>query len=191
MILRHAFARYRGDHDPDMTELLRPLKLDNGQGRVVVGDHRDPLEAVGMGTAKLREPVIIGAQQRPFELGVIDAEKAQPEGGVQHLSPDCITVDLGDPGVGVIGGRRNVLFPTTRLTHLRVAPEHTGRGPDWRHLDVLADELVTVFAVNQARRTITVLLRKTRSEEHTSELQSLMRISYAVFCLKKKNNTKN
>src|SRR3546814_1277168 len=30
----------------------------------------------------------------------------------------------------------------------------------------------------------------TRSEEHTSELQSLMRISYAVFCLKKKNNRK-
>src|SRR3546814_1441973 len=28
-----------------------------------------------------------------------------------------------------------------------------------------------------------------RSDEHTSELQSLMRISYAVFCLKKKNNT--
>src|SRR3546814_6642686 len=27
-----------------------------------------------------------------------------------------------------------------------------------------------------------------RSEEHTSELQSLMRLSYAVFCLKKKNN---
>src|SRR3546814_4454470 len=31
--------------------------------------------------------------------------------------------------------------------------------------------------------------RAERSEEHTSELQSLMRISYAVFCLKKKNNT--
>src|SRR3546814_9716144 len=31
----------------------------------------------------------------------------------------------------------------------------------------------------------------TRSEEHTSELQSLMRISYAVFCLKKKKTTKN
>src|SRR3546814_10195353 len=30
-----------------------------------------------------------------------------------------------------------------------------------------------------------------RSEEHTSELQSLMRISYAVFCLKKKNTTSN
>src|SRR3546814_1081229 len=32
------------------------------------------------------------------------------------------------------------------------------------------------------------LERKWRSEEHTSELQSLMRISYAVFCLQKKNN---
>src|SRR3546814_6190950 len=31
------------------------------------------------------------------------------------------------------------------------------------------------------------LVEKARSEEHTSELQSLMRISYAVFCLKKKN----
>src|SRR3546814_9004519 len=30
-----------------------------------------------------------------------------------------------------------------------------------------------------------------RSEEHTSELQSLMRISYAVFCLKKKKKNKN
>src|SRR3546814_6168990 len=32
--------------------------------------------------------------------------------------------------------------------------------------------------------------RPTRSEEHTSELQSLMRISYAVFCLKTKNKNK-
>src|SRR3546814_2081724 len=32
---------------------------------------------------------------------------------------------------------------------------------------------------------------KRRSEEHTSELQSLMRISYAVFCLTKKNNAQH
>src|SRR3546814_2871267 len=38
-------------------------------------------------------------------------------------------------------------------------------------------------------RTEAALLTLPRSEEHTSELQSLMRISYAVFCLKKKNNT--
>src|SRR3546814_3710321 len=40
------------------------------------------------------------------------------------------------------------------------------------------------FALNAARRR--ALLLQFRSEEHTSELQSLMRISYAVFCLKKK-----
>src|SRR3546814_6141692 len=35
------------------------------------------------------------------------------------------------------------------------------------------------------------LAASSRSEEHTSELQSLMRISYAVFCLKKKKNQTN
>src|SRR3546814_8787992 len=45
------------------------------------------------------------------------------------------------------------------------------------------------------RRTLGILQRldrhveRLRSEEHTSELQSLMRISYAVFCLKKKKHT--
>src|SRR3546814_2617436 len=36
-----------------------------------------------------------------------------------------------------------------------------------------------------------LVLRLMRSEEHTSELQSLMRISYAVFCLKKKTTRQN
>src|SRR3546814_8348164 len=38
--------------------------------------------------------------------------------------------------------------------------------------------------------TLSATCQPSRSEEHTSELQSLMRISYAVFCLKKKKNTK-
>src|SRR3546814_3611850 len=37
---------------------------------------------------------------------------------------------------------------------------------------------------------LAVAREQQRSEEHTSELQSLMRISYAVFCLKKKKNKK-
>src|SRR3546814_1831489 len=41
-------------------------------------------------------------------------------------------------------------------------------------------------AVRQAAHAVCLVLR---SEEHTSELQSLMRISYAVFCLKKKKTT--
>src|SRR3546814_10050245 len=54
----------------------------------------------------------------------------------------------------------------------------------------LADALVELKAVCECGRKATMNLRideAGRSEEHTSELQSLMRISYAVFCLKKKN----
>src|SRR3546814_10787792 len=62
-----------------------------------------------------------------------------------------------------------------------------------------ADRAVDAFigqigdAIGQIERDIDVRVRfekrcdRRRSEEHTSELQSLMRISYAVFCLKKKN----
>src|SRR3546814_3407379 len=42
-----------------------------------------------------------------------------------------------------------------------------------------------------ARWTLAMVAAACRSEEHTSELQSLMRISYAVFCLKKKINKVN
>src|SRR3546814_4769928 len=52
------------------------------------------------------------------------------------------------------------------------------------------DQLVEAGAGADERRRLFVPLG--RSEEHTSELQSLMRISYAVFCLKKKHkNTKS
>src|SRR3546814_4448897 len=58
------------------------------------------------------------------------------------------------------------------------------------------DRAVLLARAWRARLTIATALedwpddaRCERSEEHTSELQSLMRISYAVFCLKKKKNT--
>src|SRR3546814_7888346 len=54
----------------------------------------------------------------------------------------------------------------------------------------------TPVGAGQARGIVAKLLGSVdgnlfRSEEHTSELQSLMRISYAVFCLKKKNTAKH
>src|SRR3546814_6000221 len=51
-------------------------------------------------------------------------------------------------------------------------------------LKALADRLAEAFAERMHAHVRTTLWG--RSEEHTSELQSLMRISYAVFCLKKK-----
>src|SRR3546814_3344706 len=72
-----------------------------------------------------------------------------------------------------------------------------GRVPVHRlHRDVSQDQRICRIAgrigADQSRDcTLGSLLshRRTRSEEHTSELQSLMRISYAVFCLKKKKIT--
>src|SRR3546814_5341023 len=49
----------------------------------------------------------------------------------------------------------------------------------------LGDELMLTWYLPLVRRDVRRLVR---SEEHTSELQSLMRISYAVFCLTKKMN---
>src|SRR3546814_3239132 len=60
----------------------------------------------------------------------------------------------------------------------------------WR--PVSADDLLTVAGAAPASHRLPVSPHgeaPSRSEEHTSELQSLMRISYAVFCLKKKKTT--
>src|SRR3546814_4176195 len=68
--------------------------------------------------------------------------------------------------------RTDTLFPYTTLFR---------SGLDARHRrpvgEVVEGEILQVLCVAH---------RHVRSEEHTSELQSLMRISYAVFCLKKK-----
>src|SRR3546814_3613486 len=65
----------------------------------------------------------------------------------------------------------------------------------WTTLAQHADWIFALVRTNpaaKAQQGISFLLidmASPRSEEHTSELQSLMRISYAVFCLKKKTNT--
>src|SRR3546814_4267543 len=59
------------------------------------------------------------------------------------------------------------------------------------------DAIIEAFFSSRSRAALEVVLREAaiaygaRSEEHTSELQSLMRISYAVFCLKKKTHTQS
>src|SRR3546814_5036993 len=53
-------------------------------------------------------------------------------------------------------------------------------------IELLHRALGDAVAGGLADPVVRVALRGDRSEEHTSELQSLMRISYAVFCLKKK-----
>src|SRR3546814_8698081 len=67
-----------------------------------------------------------------------------------------------------------------RVGHLQAGDDQADAGGgEGRHLG-LPDHLGHLHAAPGQRRV------EVRSEEHTSELQSLMRISYAVFCLKKK-----
>src|SRR3546814_1186906 len=89
--------------------------------------------------------------------------------------------------------RTDTLFPYTTLF----------RSPLLTQGEVMqlppTDELVLVSGMAPIRakklryfkdRNFRARIAPPRSEEHTSELQSLMRISYAVFCLKKKRKTK-
>src|SRR3546814_6587236 len=77
--------------------------------------------------------------------------------------------------------RTDTLFPYTTLF----------RSPVSLNFDNVAQQRGGRRDARQMRSTGTWSKRRasssSRSEEHTSELQSLMRISYAVFCLKKKN----
>src|SRR3546814_8065266 len=76
--------------------------------------------------------------------------------------------------------RTDTLFPYTTL--FRSLP--LGRRP----IAAISEECVME---RNDDRNVDDLIDHGRSEEHTSELQSLMRISYAVFCLKKKKKNTN
>src|SRR3546814_5587896 len=66
--------------------------------------------------------------------------------------------------------------------NLRRGPQATGKQQERTRSSMAATPPVCDFGWKAAEFSL-------RSEEHTSELQSLMRISYAVFCLKKKKKT--
>src|SRR3546814_9576952 len=82
-----------------------------------------------------------------------------------------------------ISTRTATLFPYTSLFRSAAASGRAG-------LSSLGFLAAPEQAAQQRQREATGQCgEEARSEEHTSELQSLMRISYAVFCLKKKNGS--
>src|SRR3546814_7752668 len=90
--------------------------------------------------------------------------------------------------------RTDTLFPYTTLFR---STRHRGGGPvaagarrDQLRAGHDAPSRLT-RRISHARRADAACAAARRSEEHTSELQSLMRISYAVFCLKKKKKIQN
>src|SRR3546814_8534258 len=91
-------------------------------------------------------------------------------GGGAGGEPACRRIGRpADPVAPGGGGRRTAGLPARR---------HEGKGRS-----------LSAAALRRALRHVADRAGRTRSEEHTSELQSLMRISYAVLCLKKKTKT--
>src|SRR3546814_6167092 len=92
--------------------------------------------------------------------------------------------------------RTDTLFPYTTLFRSSGLAGAVGVHFVDQHGDVVGvhvrgHAVAEVEHVAFARTAVAVAVAVQRSEEHTSELQSLMRISYAVFCLKQKTQTNN
>src|SRR3546814_8695042 len=103
-----------------------------------------------------------------------------------------LAVGLNDACTIRIGGRN-----ADRITVAAVSPqgafqplERGSAAGEWKLSDIadLGEKAEILIYITDDRTGGFVNESYPRSEEHTSELQSLMRISYAVFCLKKKNN---
>src|SRR3546814_5541333 len=100
--------------------------------------------------------------------------------GSSDLPPPCARQTLSF-------GRRSSTPPNTRQQAARdcSAGMPTSHGSQYLGIDsvpIMSQGCTRIAAPRSAAAS-----KNGRSEEHTSELQSLMRISYAVFCLKKKN----
>src|SRR3546814_5902358 len=99
-----------------------------------------------------------------------------------HLAPEPVALRRLVPRPFLGADRGRVGGDSDRLSGIAVL-DRRFVGPERRGGAGFPDEILFVLRLEQHRAAAV------RSEEHTSELQSLMRISYAVFCLKKKNNT--
>src|SRR3546814_2978630 len=108
---------------------------------------------------------------------IVRGDRVADEGALLDVAGALLYVDatlddqvarLGDSDAGADGNQDDLFSNESRKV-----------------LEVIAREAIANFA--DARQAFVAFVR---SEEHTSELQSLMRISYAVFCLKKKIHTK-
>src|SRR3546814_10381750 len=100
---------------------------------------------------------------------------------ISDWSSDVCSSDLPNLtfNVGLIAGGEQV-----SLDEGKIRASANGKTNIIAATAIARGDLRTLSAEQAAR------VKDKRSEEHTSELQSLMRISYAVFCLKKKNTIK-
>src|SRR3546814_3221155 len=96
----------------------------------------------------------------------------------------AMTKRKGKPGFRAPGGTAG--RPGKRAGKRAGSPPRPGSRPFSRGPAARQDTALWLYGVHAVLAALANPARRPRSEEHTSELPSLMRISYAVFCLKKK-----
>src|SRR3546814_9362362 len=87
--------------------------------------------------------------------------------------------------LAMLARKRDSIEPALNKAGMQAPNAFARRAEDNGNVRFMETQKVDDAVFNIVRRHCYGLIR---SEEHTSELQSLMRISYAVFCLKKKKN---
>src|SRR3546814_961592 len=170
---RHAVEHVAGDRFAGALAAFEPV-LD-------VGGQREA--GAGFGLGLVLGPARIGGQH-PVARRHGDAGLVQPVAQVDrvraHVAAARFAAARGlDRGEG-FAARRQLRYVLRRLRALAARGSRRGRRLG------LFGRLEPGVALLEF---LVVAIAGVRSEEHTSELQSLMRISYAVFCLKKKKQT--
>src|SRR3546814_471315 len=111
------------------------------------------------------------------------------QGQVLSVDGNALVVCIGKSNGAEVGQELNL------VRHVRDSAAPKAGGPGFHREAIGKVRIAEIFDAHYARAEVVqgtakasdmVELESKRSEEHTSELQSLMRISYAVFCLKKK-----
>src|SRR3546814_5280034 len=110
--------------------------------------------------------------------------------GVRHLSRARGGSLAGEAAAEIIDGNGNPGLRSRASSKRAAVVPDSGQRRHRRHRADDSTHAALMRPGAQPTSRSTTILPK-RSEEHTSELQSLMRISYAVFCLKKKTKNNN
>src|SRR3546814_8189694 len=181
-VLRRRAAPVADPTSPEIRHLVQDMletMADAGGTGLAAPQVHVPLRLVVFFVAGRRAAVEDGVGRADVPLTVLINPEIEPLTGETALGPEaCLSV----PGlVGQVPRWTRIRYRGLTLEGVPLVREAEGF-----HARVVQHECDHLDGVLYPQRMTDLSLLAFRSEEHTSELQSLMRISYAVFCLKKK-----
>src|SRR5439155_14857907 len=138
--IRPLGQRRDGNERPDQPELRAALELLTGVVDVVDVEHGDALEAIGIGLAELRDPVVVHTTDGGEQPAVRDAVPEEPLARLQARAPDSVHLVLFDHRLGIVAPEPDV-FPYPEEIDLRRVLEplsclnHRAQGADLLAVD--------------------------------------------------------